>query len=236
MEGSLVAYKVFSNGSVLNASEINDNLMNQSVIVFSNSAARSAAIPSPIEGMTTYLEDTNNVWVWTGSAWTQLGAPPALTYITTVSGSSVASLSLNNVFSSLYKNYSLLIEATGSTTAALRIRMRSAGADNSSALYFSYFTGINSGGAVSVSETSGTSALISRSVGSPNQFMYRFDVRDPFLASGTRWMGQLYNDANADQAVGGFSHAVSTSFDGFTIFPTAGNLVSVSVQVYGYKD
>jgi hypothetical protein len=72
MEGSLVAYKVFTNGSVLQASEVNDNLMNQSVIVFSNSTARSSAITSPIEGMVTYLEDTNTYQFWNGSAWTNL--------------------------------------------------------------------------------------------------------------------------------------------------------------------
>jgi hypothetical protein len=72
MEGSLVAYKVFTNGSVLNASEINDNLMNQSVIVFSNSTARSAAITSPIEGMITYLEDTASYESYDGAAWTSL--------------------------------------------------------------------------------------------------------------------------------------------------------------------
>jgi hypothetical protein len=69
MEGSLVAYKVFSNGSVLNASEINDNLMNQSVMVFSNSAARSAAITSPLEGMLTYLEDTDTYESYISSSW-----------------------------------------------------------------------------------------------------------------------------------------------------------------------
>jgi hypothetical protein len=69
MEGSLVAYKVFSNGSVLNASEINDNLMNQSVIVFSNSAARTAAITSPVDGMLTYLEDTDVYQSYTAGSW-----------------------------------------------------------------------------------------------------------------------------------------------------------------------
>jgi len=72
MEGSLVAYKVFTNGSVLQASEVNDNLMNQSVIVFSSSAARASAITSPIEGMVTYLEDVNNFQFWNGSAWASL--------------------------------------------------------------------------------------------------------------------------------------------------------------------
>jgi len=69
MEGSLVAYKVFTNGSVLQASEINDNLMRQSVMVFSNTAARTAAITSPIEGMVTYLEDSDLISIYESGAW-----------------------------------------------------------------------------------------------------------------------------------------------------------------------
>jgi len=72
MEGSLVAYKVFTNGSVLNASEVNDNLMNQAVITFTNSTARASAITSPVEGMVTYLADTDTYQFWNGSAWTNL--------------------------------------------------------------------------------------------------------------------------------------------------------------------
>jgi hypothetical protein len=72
MEGSLVAYKVFTNGSVLNASEVNDNLMNQAVITFSNSTARGSAIASPVEGMITYLEDTQTYESWDGTAWVGL--------------------------------------------------------------------------------------------------------------------------------------------------------------------
>lgn len=75
MEGSLVAYKVFTNGSVLQASEINDNLMRQSVMVFSNAAARTAAITSPTEGMITYLEDVDRFESRTASAWVQLITP-----------------------------------------------------------------------------------------------------------------------------------------------------------------
>jgi hypothetical protein len=73
MEGSLVAYKVFTNGSVLNASEINDNLMNQAVIVFSNSTARAASLTSPIEGMLTYLQDTAVYESYDGTAWVSFG-------------------------------------------------------------------------------------------------------------------------------------------------------------------
>jgi hypothetical protein len=69
MEGSLVAYKVFTNASTLQASEVNENLMRQSVMVFSNAAARTAAITSPVEGMTTYLEDSNLLQTYNSSSW-----------------------------------------------------------------------------------------------------------------------------------------------------------------------
>jgi hypothetical protein len=72
MEGSLVAYKVFSNGSVLNASEINDNLMNQSVIVFSNSATRDAALTTPLAGMIVFLEDSQRFELYNGATWVLL--------------------------------------------------------------------------------------------------------------------------------------------------------------------
>jgi hypothetical protein len=93
MEGSLVAYKVFTNGSVLNASEINENLMQQSVATFSNAAARTAAITSPVEGQTTYLLDVDRYESYSGSAWVQVITPgqwinftPVFTNITVGNG------------------------------------------------------------------------------------------------------------------------------------------------------
>jgi formylmethanofuran dehydrogenase subunit A len=67
-----MAYKVFSNGSTLPASDLNDFLMRQSVIVFSSSTARASAITSPTEGMLTYLEDTNRFQYYNGTAWQDL--------------------------------------------------------------------------------------------------------------------------------------------------------------------
>ena len=77
-----MAYKVFSNGSVLPASDLNTYLMNQSVMVFSNSTARAAALTSPTEGMVTYLEDTNQVQLYTTS-WNNLVTPSADNVIST---------------------------------------------------------------------------------------------------------------------------------------------------------
>lgn len=67
-----MAYKVFSNGNALNASELNTYLMNQSVMVFASTTARDAALTSPTEGMLVWLEDSNKYVYYTGSAWTDL--------------------------------------------------------------------------------------------------------------------------------------------------------------------
>jgi len=64
--------KIFQNGYPLPASDINTYLMEQSVMTFASSTARATAIPTPNEGMLTYLEDTNVFQYYTGSAWTNL--------------------------------------------------------------------------------------------------------------------------------------------------------------------
>lgn len=64
-----MAYKVFTNGSPLPASDLNDYLMKQSVMVFANSTARSAALTAPTEGMCVYLEDVNAFQIYSGTTW-----------------------------------------------------------------------------------------------------------------------------------------------------------------------
>jgi hypothetical protein len=61
--------KVFTAGEVLAASDVNSFLMNQSVMTFAGTAARSSAIGTAVEGMLVYLEDTNTYQTWNGTAW-----------------------------------------------------------------------------------------------------------------------------------------------------------------------
>jgi len=65
--------KVFTSGEILTAADVNSFLMDQSVMVFADSSARSSAIPSPSEGMVTYVEDANRVEVFDGSAFGPIG-------------------------------------------------------------------------------------------------------------------------------------------------------------------
>lgn len=70
--------KVFTAGEVLTASNMN-SLVDQSVMNFADASARSTAISTPTEGMVTYLQSTNVVYVYDGSAWTAIGADTVLT-------------------------------------------------------------------------------------------------------------------------------------------------------------
>lgn len=61
--------KVFVAGEILTAADVNSNLMDQAVQVFDDASARTTALPSPTEGMVTYLKDTNSIDKYLGSAW-----------------------------------------------------------------------------------------------------------------------------------------------------------------------
>jgi hypothetical protein len=57
-------FKVFQDGNVLTASEVNGFMMDQMIMVFADAAARDAAITSPSEGMFAFLKDTDKLTVY----------------------------------------------------------------------------------------------------------------------------------------------------------------------------
>jgi hypothetical protein len=88
--------------------------MNQSVMVFSNSTARAAALTAPVEGMLTWLQDSNKYQYRNGSsAWVDLGGGGAILQV--VSATSSTSVSNN---SSTYVSTGLSATITPSSTAS----------------------------------------------------------------------------------------------------------------------
>jgi len=131
-----MAYKVFSNGDALTGGELNTYLMNQSVMVFASATARTAALPSPSEGMVTYLEDTNALYLWTGAAWQSI-----------VSVVGTGNILINSNFLINQRSY---VSGTALATGAYGIDRWKATSNNSS-MTFTYSANgypvtINSGG------------------------------------------------------------------------------------------
>ena len=57
-------FKSFQDGNVLLASEVNEYMMQQQIMVFAGTAARDAAITLPSEGMFAFLKDTDKLTVY----------------------------------------------------------------------------------------------------------------------------------------------------------------------------
>lgn len=67
-------FRVFATGEVVTAAQVNGYLMEQAVMTFASAAARTAAVATPEEGMVSYLTDTNLLYFYDGSAWSQIPA------------------------------------------------------------------------------------------------------------------------------------------------------------------
>jgi hypothetical protein len=233
MEGSLVAYKVFTNGSVLQASELNENLMQQSTAVFSNAAARTAAITSPVEGQLTYLEDVNRYDHWNGSAWV---SPFGMTLLNSTSFTAASTISVNNVFSSDYFDYKIMFSVTDRTsTPDVNFRLRNGGVD----------TSVNYSRTGILTVFNSTTITVTNQVGTTSGLLFPLAVREfsaditvsnPAVASETILTYQAAGLTNS--VIGHVSAFIqqdnASAFDGFTIFTSTGTITG-NLRVYGLR-
>lgn len=64
-------FKLFQNGDVLTASEVNTYMMEQQIMVFADETARDAALGTAIrsEGMFAFLRSNDRLTFFDGSVW-----------------------------------------------------------------------------------------------------------------------------------------------------------------------
>jgi hypothetical protein len=228
MEGSLVAYKVFTNGSVLQASEINDNLMRQSVMVFSNAAARTAAITSPLEGMLTWLEDVNRYESYNGTAWV---SPFGSTLLGSSSFTTQASIAFDNIFTADYVFYDAYVTVTGTGADTVAARLRTGSTDLSSSTYLTQVLQ-NQNAVVSSFATAGTSFYIGTHRTAGRGF-WAGSIANPFLAQETQISFNGWdNTTRGENSTGRNSSAVS--YNGIRFFTNTGTLTG-NIAIYGRR-
>jgi hypothetical protein len=174
---------------------------------------------------------------------TALGTKKAgMILLNTTSFSAVASQSINNVFSSTYKNYRIVVNITQTTGASGQIiatRLRVGGVSASGSDYAYSRFGYSFPGSLNndAGGTTSTSFFINRSNGSGSidgESVSDVTFYAPFLAERTFVTG-FSTDGLYNGSIGGY-HNSATSYDGIEILPTTGaTTITGSVSVYGFN-
>jgi len=134
--------KVWSAGDVLAAADVNGYLMEQAVMVFDDSTARSSAIGTPTEGMVTYLKDSNGLFYYDGAAWQVVGLDPITFTSSTATAYTVASGDAGS-YLRFTDAATLTIGTTTAFTAGQQVQILADG----TALSITSGTGVTLGGA-----------------------------------------------------------------------------------------
>jgi hypothetical protein len=200
--------------------------------VFDDATARGSAIPSPSEGMLTYNKDTSGLELYDGSAFGPVGSDAALIHInTTTTGGNVASISIDNVFSSSYDNYLVEIYGTFVSADFANLRLRVGGADNSTASSYLRQSLQGSSTSATASSESNTSFRVAFR-GTTNAAMGRIYIYRPFLTLPTLLNNFAGSESNTTMQHG--YHNQSTSYDGFSII-TNTNQFDATLITYGLR-
>ena len=173
----------------------------------------------------------------TGLKW----AAPAgggMTLINTFAMSAVSSLNMNNIFSSTYSRYRVLIYTTQSVADWINLRLRVSGSDNTTSSY--YGSNIRrTGGANTGTDAVATTGWSKFFFAAQKLSTISFDIMNPFSSSLNTVTTSTFGAQETVDAeiVTGTSYGLfnaNTSFDGLSLISTG--TMTGEVKVYGYPE
>jgi hypothetical protein len=167
------------------------------------------------------------------------GKKAGMVLLNTTSFSGVSSQSVNNVFSSTYKNYRIFINLTAITVdGSSNIKLRVGGVDAATAYNYNGLQ-VSTSTATGDSQTAQTSFPVMQmdSAASGAYHVYIADLFNPFEAvqTGIIFTSRSFTGSGAPLFwnYGGY-HGTSSSYDGFTLTLTGST--TGTIKVYGYND
>lgn len=167
------------------------------------------------------------------------GGVPGLEFITAVNPSAVSAQSINNCFTSTYKDYLVLLHLDSqSADATLRMRLRVAGSDIGFAgAYFGNLSSSYSSLALVISGATGQAEMVVAAApgGAKSDVIGTILVKSPQEAKNTNLTFDVSYYASASISRRDFGSAirpVSNQVDGFTIYPGSGTITG-TIAVYG---
>jgi hypothetical protein len=220
--------KTFTAGEVLTASDVNTYLMEQSVMVFGGTAARSSAIPTPSEGMTSYNQATKQLESYNGTDFIGMSGLQLIKKQTILTG--VSSVAVTGAFSSTYDNYKIMIATgVGSGTNYLTLQLGS----TTTGYYSGLSSTVYATGAALTANTNNGAAFGQAGWLSSDFISLDVDLINPNLLKRTAIKG-TFAGTSVGGAMGGVQDS-NTAFTGFTIIPAGGvTMTGGTIYVYGY--
>jgi hypothetical protein len=199
------------------------------VRTFANAAARSTAIPTPTEGIVTWLNDVDRLDVYSNGGWS---SPYGMTHIRTETvPASTTNASLNNIFTSEFRNYQIVMNVLADTTAfSMGLKFRLNGTDNSANYGYQVLitagTGIQAGRSESITSAriAGISNLAWQSI--------ILSVNNPAIAQPTTGFVQSQYYIPMEQELTAYRHLQSIAYDGITF---VGGPFRGTISVYGMR-
>jgi hypothetical protein len=158
----------------------------------------------------------------------------------TVSFSAASAVSLNDVFSSTYTNYVIMLNVSTHSAAdkTVNMRLRVSNADNSTSNYFERFVGFTEANAADNFRNNNATVffICPLNNGTDGYYSSKIEVYDPFLSVPTKTTTHINGVIGATNTVatniGGGLFGGATSFTGFTLSASTGDFTG-SVSVYG---
>lgn len=251
-----IAVPAFTAGQVLTAAQ--QTQINTGIPVFATTVTRDAAFGGTgekvlAEGQFAYIEATNTTQYYDGAAWQTVGGLAGLVPIVPTSvavtgaGSSAtanangqvtftscATLLLNGVFTSTYKNYRIIFEGIGSANVILNARFATAGTANSTSNYNFQKLLVNGTAIVANRSTGQTTFTITENINTTYGDTFACDIFNPQATQNTSFSSIGFSTAVSSYInhIGGY-FATTTSFDGIQLLPASGAITG-TISVYGY--
>lgn len=226
----------FTAGQVLTAQQQTE--INTGIPVFATTTTRDAAFGGTgekvlAEGQMAYIEASNITQYYTGTAWVTLAGA---NYITGASFTTASTITIDNCFTSDYRNYRIEIEGLSSAASAeLRAQFRAGGSNNTNNSYISGIVyGIQTAAVAGqyISNTYQSSAYVGT-----DGFGATFTFYAPQVAVSTKHSVTFFGRSNTagQYGAGGGIFNATTQFDGIQFYPSSGTLTG-TYRVYGLAD
>jgi hypothetical protein len=172
----------------------------------------------------------------TGLKWATAASGLTLINTLTMSGTGTGGASIDNVFTSAYEHYKLIMFTTGNSGATTNISMQlRAGGSTTTANYYSLFANLESTYGAGSNNTGTDEWYLGNGYSASDNNLFIIELAAPQIAERTVMKGSNaeYNNTagNARMTMG--IQTDTTLFDGFLIRPNAGT-IDGKVFIYGY--